>query len=348
MTNAESIKEKAMLCAIAGQKSDRLPIWFLRQAGRYLPEYQKLRQQIDFVDLCKNPKKAAEVTLMPLQRFDLDAAIIFSDILILPEALGQHLSFGKGHGPCLSPTVSLASDLLKMEKVSVTQKLDYLAQALVQTKLKLPKHVTLIGFAGAPFTLASYMIEGGSSKNFLTTKKFAFNNKDFFKKLLDILSEKIADLLYLQAQAGAEVLMLFDSWAGCLHPSDYQEYVLPAVKNLLTKFKEKSKKPVIYYPGSNPYTLSKCTDLGVNVVAVDWRFDLEHSWSLFDKGQCVQGNLDPQSLFAPKDNLQDKIHNILNIAKNKKFIFNVGHGLLPQTPIESLQHTIKVIRSFKG
>ena len=206
-------QDKPIINALLGKASKRYPVWFLRQAGRYLPEYQAIRAQMDFLTLCKNPEKAAEVTLQPLKRFDLDAAIIFSDILIPAVAMGQSLEFAKDHGPILSPTVKSLDDVKKLDSTDIANKCSYLGEALSIVKQNLKEQQTLIGFAGAPFTVASYMVEGGSSKNFHRLKLMAFQQEETLRALLEKISEASYQYLKMQVEAGAEVLMLFDSWA---------------------------------------------------------------------------------------------------------------------------------------
>ena len=341
--------QKNLLNFLNNNPSERYPVWFLRQAGRYLPEYQKIRSNMSFIELCNHPQKAAEVTLMPLKRFDLDAAIVFSDILILPQALGINLSFAKDHGPRLSPTVGIDTDLESLDLSSLEKKFSPLSETLQIVSEKLDPHVSLIGFAGAPFTLASYMIEGMTSKNFITTKSIAFSHPSFFTKLLNILSAGIKKLLTIQKNAGADILMLFDSWAGSLHPSDYQKIVVPIMKPLLKELRAELNCPVIYYPGQNPNNLESVSELSLGVLAVDWRFCLKKLNTLF-KHCFVQGNLDPASLFASKDFIRDKVSEILSISNEyfpNRHIFNVGHGLLPQTPISSLCTVVETIRGFR-
>lgn len=339
---------KPLIDAALGHKPSRQPVWFLRQAGRYLPEYLEVRARMDFVELCRNPKMAAEVTLQPLRRFDLDAAIIFSDILIPCTEMGQTLTFGKGHGPQLSNPVRSMTDLKRLMKPNASKTLGYVGEAIAETKKGLNSEQTMIGFAGAPFTVASYMIEGQGSKEFTEVKKLLYRDPATLTGLLDLLAEVTVDYLTMQVQAGAECLMLFDTWAAQLSAADYRQYVFPSVKRLIDELKATLSVPVIYYPGQGLQLYYEIAGLKADVIAIDWRNRLDRSIGILKEVglDCsVQGNLDPQALMSDRTLLEEKVHSIIQQGKQARgHIFNVGHGLLPHLPPEALQWAVEAIR----
>lgn len=342
--------EKALLQRALGLASNRYPVWFLRQAGRYLPEYRQLREQYDFLELCSQPSLAAEVTLQPLKRFDLDGAIIFSDILIPAVALGQKLTFEKDHGPILSDTVTSSKDLTKLRFDTCQQHWNFVGEAINIVKNRLAPHQTMIGFAGAPFTVGTYMIEGGGSKTLLATKKFAFNERVGFKDFLSLLAEVTIKYLQMQIDAGAEVLMLFDSWAHQISSEDYRELALPAVKAIVDTIAP--QVPIIYYPGQSSDRLYDLGSLEKAIIAVDWRVPLtraQHILSMQNLRPIMQGNLDPVALNGEESFVRERVRAVLTEAKHaelKSHIFNVGHGLLPSTPINALNWVIDELRKW--
>ncbi len=345
------MSEKALLKAARCLPTTRHPIWFLRQAGRYLPEYRELRSQHEFLDLCKNPQLAAEVTLQPLRRFDLDAAIIFSDILIPAVALGQTLTFKKDHGPQLSQPVRDETSLSQLNLEGCANNWNFVGDAISLVKSKLAPHQTMIGFAGAPFTLASYMIEGEGGTNFEETKRFAFHKRELFKKFLFQLAEVSISYLQMQIQAGAEVIMLFDTWAQQFTRKDYVELVKESTECIIAKISE--LVPVIYYPGQGSDRLHDLSNTAASVIAVDWRTTLSQAHKILSEQGlklCLQGNLDPLVLIGEESLVRERVRLILEEVKKQDIpghIFNVGHGLLPLTPIESLNWVIDEVRSYE-
>lgn len=340
-----------LLNAIEGKEVSRYPVWFLRQAGRYLPEYRALKEKYSFLEMCSQPKLAAEVTLQPLKRFDLDAAIIFADILLPLIPLGQTLSFKKDHGPVLKPAIRTEEDFKNfVSKKPHLSDLAYVGEALNIVRNELPKEKSLIGFAGAPLTVASYMIEGGGTKNFYHTKRMLFESPPLFHKVMALLTESTKEYLKMQAQAGADLLMLFDSWAGALSPRDYEKHILPYIKELKEEVASFDKK-LIYYPGQNPHNASFIKKEHCDVLHLDWHIDLEMFFaeSKEEKNLVYQGNLDPQILFSEESEVRRRTREVLNFFKEKKpggHIFNVGHGLIPQIPIASLETVIDEVRQF--
>lgn len=343
--------QKPVLARVLGEKTDRHPIWFLRQAGRYLPEYQQIRQKLSFVELCQSPTLAAEVTLQPLRRFDLDAAIIFSDILILPTILGFQLKFDAGHGPILNPTVRSPQQVAQIKLPSHVNDLHYVGEALSIVKPKLADYQTLIGFAGAPFTVASYLIEGKGSKTFTEVKRLAFNHPTAFVELQSKIAQMTFDYLVMQQQAGAEVFMLFDSWASHFSGKDYRELIFPVVSQLIDKL-ESHGLPTIYYPGQGVHTLYHLQDIKTRCLAIDWRTSLTQAEKILSPlglHKTLQGNFDPQYLLGPQEFIRTKAHSILQEVDQLQVphIFNVGHGLLPHTPIDALSYLIQCIRDYQ-
>lgn len=336
------VSDKPLIRACYGKQPARYPAWFLRQAGRYLPEYLQIRSQLSFLELCRDASKAAEVTLQPLKRFDLDAAIIFSDILIPPASMGMDLSFDKGHGPVLKDPIRSEQDLKALRIPDWERDAPHTGNAIAETVKGLKPHQSMIGFAGAPFTVGCYMVEGCGTKTYSEVKKMLFTRPEVFRNLMEILTEATAGYLRMQVQAGAEVLMLFDTWAGNLAPGDYRLHVAPIMHKLCHEIK-KLGVPLILYPGQGGEVLHALSDIAADVIAADWRVPLDRVCSILrDSGhkfRCVQGNLDPMMLsWASEEKLREAIREIRQQAVHAPaHIFNVGHGLLP-TSSERLIH----------
>jgi len=344
------VSKKTLVEAAFGRKTERTPIWFLRQAGRYLPEYRAIRKDIDFVSLCRNPALAAEVTLQPLRRYDVDAAIIFSDILIPCTAMGQTLTFDAGHGPVLDHPIRSAADLFKLRHPNVEKELGYVGEAITLTKKSLRPDQTMIGFAGAPFTVASYMIEGSGSKTFTEVKKLRYTQPQVFEELMELIAAVTIEYLLMQVKAGADCLMLFDTWANQMTAEDYRDLVFPHMNKVIETVKAKWDGPVIYYPGQTIEWLFELNGFLGDVVAIDWRSRLPRSIAVIENlglNVSVQGNLDPQCFLAPETLLRRNVKAILEAGqKARGHIFNVGHGLLPHTPPEALLIAIDEVRKF--
>lgn len=340
---------KPLIAAALGQQPSRYPVWFMRQAGRYLPEYREVRAGYDFVTMCQRPDLAAEVTWQPLRRYDLDAAIIFSDILIPCVGMGQTLTFDKGHGPKLDKPIRSMADVNALKTADAHKDLGYVGEAISLTKTKLKPEQTMIGFAGAPFTVASYMIEGQGSKEFTEVKKLIFTAPDVIKGLLDKLAEVTINYLGMQVQAGADALMLFDTWAGQVSPQVYKELVFPVTNRILTEVKKNTGVPMIYYPGQGSDRMYELSGCAAEVISVDWRTRLSQAGKIL-KGAgldvTLQGNLDPQGLLADESTLRSMVRALKAEAKTaaRAHIFNVGHGLLPHIPPESLTVVIDELR----
>ncbi|MFQ5543196.1 MAG: uroporphyrinogen decarboxylase [Nitrospiria bacterium] len=320
---------------------DMTPVWFMRQAGRYMKNFRDIRAKHSLLTVCKTPDLATEVTLQPIERFNFDASIIFADILLPLEPMGLHLEFVKGEGPVIHNRIQDAADIHALRPVVPEESLSYVMQAIrqVRSALKVP----LIGFAGAPFTLASYMIEGGSSRNYIDTKKMMYGAPKLWNTLMEKLTRVLSDYLAAQVSAGAQVLQIFDSWIGALSPGDYVAYVFPHMKRLFSDL-QKCDVPLIHF-GTGTTTLLKLQkEAGGNVIGLDWRIHLDEGWQILGDDVAVQGNLDPVTLFAPIPEIEKRVDDILKRAANRPgHIFNLGHGILPLTPNESVEAVIEMV-----
>ena len=323
------------------------PMWVMRQAGRYLPEYRNIRKDVkDFLDLCYNPKLASEVTLQPIDRFDFDAAIIFSDILVIPDALGVDVKFLKGEGPKLGNFQIESLDVSNIEK-----HLNPVFKNLKLTRSKLDKNKDLIGFSGSPWTIASYMIEGGSSKNFDKIRRLAVENGDFLERLMNILVESIIEYLSLQIKAGANVVKLFDSWAGILPASQLDRWIIEPNKRIVDEIKKRHPQvPVICFPRGLGVNYKRfASRVNSDGLAIDQTIDIRWARENLqnDLNQVIQGNFDNYLLaFGSKSEIQKEALNILNNFKGRPFIFNLGHGILQQTPVENVKLLVDIVKNF--
>lgn len=324
---------------------DCTPVWFMRQAGRYMAEYRSLRAKHSMLELCKTPELAAQVTLQPIERFPLDAAIIFADILLPLEAMGLHLEFAEGEGPVIHNPVRERADVERL-KVIEGGELEYVAEAIRQARQALRGRVPLIGFAGAPFTLASYAIEGGGSRNYVLTKSIMYREPDVWHKLMDKLARVVVGYLRRQIRAGAQAVQLFDSWVGCLSAGDYVEYVLPHVQLIFEGLKREGV-PMIHFGTGTTAILKHMREAGGDVIGVDWRIPLDEAWSLIGHDRAVQGNLDPVALYGPLGEIERRIEDILRRAGGRNgHIFNLGHGILPSTPVEHVEAAVGMVHKL--
>lgn len=333
------------LKACRGEKTDYTPIWMMRQAGRYLPEYQNIRGNVSFLELCKSPELCVEVTLQPVDILGMDAAILFSDILILMEAMGAPLEFHEGRGPIFEETIRDQAALDKLLIPDADEATGFVMETirLLRKELKVP----LIGFAGAPFTCATYLIEGGSSKVFWETKKMMFTEPDLFHQLMEKIT--VSTILYMQAQAraGAQALQLFDSWAGILAPCDFSEFALPYVQRILAALKEYDI-PLIYFANNGATLLDLSVASGADVIGLDWRINIGDAIKRVGK-KAVQGNIDPFALLLPKDQLRQRIARLLEGAKDAHgHIFNLGHGIHQFTPPEQAKIAVEAVHELSS
>ena len=334
------------LKACRGEDVDYTPVWIMRQAGRYLPEYQSVRSNVDFLTLCKNPKLAAEVTIQPVDILGVDAAILFSDILIPLEAMGMRLEFSDKEGPVLSEPVRNKSAVERLIIPDVEEDLPFIFDTIKVLRKELEHKVPLIGFSGAPFTLATYMIEGGTSKNFLHTKKLMFQYSSVFSYLMEILTDTVVSYLSAQIKAGAQAVQLFDTWAGILAPVDYKKFVFPYVKRSIAELK-KEGVPIIYFVNNCAGILKEVKKLNADVTGIDWRIDIADAIKKLGKKAVVQGNMDPCALFLPREKLEERVKDILWKGEAARcHIFNLGHGVLPQTPVENVIAMVEAVHTY--
>ena len=314
----------------------------MRQAGRYMAEYRALREKHSLLTLCKTPELAAQVTLQPIQRFQFDAAIIFADILLPIEPMGLQLEFAKGEGPVIHNPVTIPEDVSRLEIFHPQEKLRFVAEAIQIVTRELDGKTPLIGFAGAPFTLASYMIEGGYSRHFLKTRKFMLSNPDAWKNLMEKIASVTVEYLQMQVEAGASAVQLFDSWVGALGPEDYRKFVLPYSQRI---FQSISVPSIHFSTGTSGY-LDLIAQAGGSVISIDWRIPLDRAWSFFSD-RAIQGNLDPSILLAPWPAVRDAAREILTKAGGRNgHIFNLGHGVFPETPIENVEKLVEEVHGF--
>jgi uroporphyrinogen decarboxylase len=319
------------------------PVWFMRQAGRYMPEYRALRQKHSILELCHHPELAAEVTLQPITRLGVDAAILFADILLPFEPLGLGLSFEAGEGPQIARPIRTAAQVDALPPVDAERDLGYVLEAVRFAVRALPPGVPLIGFAGAPFTLASYAVEGGATRSFTVTKSFMYAEPRAWHRLMEHLAEIVGSYLAAQARAGARALQLFDSWVGCLAPEDYRQYVQPHSRRVL-ELARAARVPVIHFATDTAGFLEDFAAAGGDVIGVDWRLPLDAAWRRIGEERAIQGNLDPATLLAPRATLEARVREVLAQAGGRRgHIFNLGHGVLPQTPVEALQRVVEIV-----
>jgi uroporphyrinogen decarboxylase len=325
------------LHACHGRVVDRTPVWFMRQAGRYMPEYRALRERYGILDLIKAPELAAEVTLQPVRAMPVDAAIIFADILTLLEGMGLQLEFVRGEGPVIHNPVRVAADLEALSDPPIEESLGFTLDAIRLVRAELDGRCPLIGFSGAPFTLASYAIEGGASRNYERAKGLMWADPAGWDRLMSLLAERIGRYLVAQAAAGAQALQLFDSWAGALSPADYRRHVLPYSRRVI-EIARGSGVPVIHFSTGTGTYLEAVAEAGGDVIGLDWRVDLADARRRLGEERPVQGNLDPVLLQAPWPVLRGAADEILAAAAGRPgHVFNLGHGILPATPVDQVR-----------
>ncbi len=338
--------EPALVRAARMEKTDGAPVWFMRQAGRVLPEYRKVREGHSLLDICRDPELAATVTLQPVARFDVDAAIIFADIVTPLVGVGVDVKIVEKVGPVIDSPISSVDDLERLRPLEPGQDIPYMMETLRLVRDELPREKALIGFAGAPFTLATYLIEGGPSRNYATTKAVMYARPDLWHGLMKRLSDMIIVYLLAQAKAGAQVLQLFDSWVGWLSRRDYIEYVFPHTAEIIGAVKA-SGVPVIHFATGAGGLNKVIKEAGADVVGLDWRIPLDEAWDALGNDVAAQGNLDPAVLLAPPDVVRDQTRDVLRRAGGRPgHIFNLGHGFLPQTPLDNILHIIDCVREW--
>lgn len=327
-----TLKNDLILRTLRGEKTERTPVWMMRQAGRYLPEYRATRAQAgSFLDLCKNAELACEVTLQPLERYPLDAAILFSDILTIPDAMGLGLYFTEGEGPKFERPVRTQADIDKLFVPDPNQELQYVMNAVSTIKQGLDGRVPLIGFSGSPWTLACYMVEGSGSKNFARIKKMMYDTPALMHQLLEVVTQSVISYLQAQIEAGAQIVMVFDTWGGNLTTSDYERFSLAYSRKIATALNEKNPTiPRLLFTKGAGVWLEPMAEAGFNGLGVDWTTDLKLARELTQDKVVLQGNLDPTSLYADPETIRQKVRDVLaDYGQGHQHIFNLGHGILP-------------------
>ena len=334
-----------MMLACRKQTAPHTPIWLMRQAGRYMASYRKLRGKAEFLELCKNSDLATEVTLLPINELGVDAAIIFADILLILEPLGAKLRFAAGEGPIIDNPVRAEADVYELQHDNVIEPLSYVFDALRKTRSALSPELPLIGFSGAPFTLAAYLIEGGKVGNLARTKTFMYKYPQAWTYLLNILTNACAEYLAEQIKSGADIVQIFDSWLGYLSPADFNQYVLPHSKKLVSAVKDLA--PTIYFGTDTCTLLPLIKQTECQIIGLDWRVDLSLEWKSLNYEVAIQGNLDPMVLLSDKETIAKQTRRILNQAQNRPgHIFNIGHGVLPETPIENVKYLVDLVHEL--
>ncbi|MBM4000165.1 MAG: uroporphyrinogen decarboxylase [Planctomycetes bacterium] len=322
------------------------PIWLMRQAGRYMPEYRRIRARTSFLGLCKDPSACSEVMCTAVRILGVDAAILFSDLLPILEPIGFDLEFAPGEGPAIHNPVRSGADIDRLRELESMDPLNFVRDAVRFTRNDLPSHIPLIGFAGAPFTLASYAIEGGSSRSFAHTKRLMHEDDGAWRALMGILARAVARYLAAQIAAGAQCVQLFDSWVGCLGPADYARYALPYVRAIVECLP--ATTPVIYFGAGNPELLPAMATTGAPILGVDWRVELDDAWRRIGHDRCIQGNLDPGVLMGTWRTITDRVQDVLEKAGRRPgHIFNLGHGILPQTPVENVTALVNSVHAWR-
>jgi len=338
--------EFAFLKACRREPVNRVPVWLMRQAGRYMPEYRALREKHSILEICRTPELAAQVTFQPIDRFDLDAAIIFADILLPLEGLGVGFHFAKGEGPVIERPVRTAKDVDALTPFDPKEGLGYVLEAIRIVRRELDGKVPLIGFAGAPFTLSSYMIEGGSSRHYIEQKSFMYSQPDAWHRLMTTVRQVTRDYLAAQIEAGAQAVQLFDSWVGALSPEDYREFVLPHTAWVLEGLADYDV-PRIHFGTDTATLLEAMKEAGGEVIGVDWRLPIGRARQIIGPEFAVQGNLDPVLLLAPRELLVERVKRVLAQANPRQgYIFNLGHGVLPPTPMDNVDAVIETVHAY--
>lgn len=326
---------------------DVTPVWFMRQAGRYMQEYRAIRAKHTLLEIVEQPELAAEVTLQPVEIIGVDAAILFADILLPIVPMGLNLEFIKNEGPCIHNPVRTSEDVARLRPLDAESDLGYVMETIRIVRRELDgRSIPLIGFAGGPFTVASYMVEGGPSRSYRTTKEVMWGAPDAWHALMEKLSIALTNYLQAQVLAGVQAVQLFDSWVGALNPEDYRRFVLPYSQKVL-KSLEATGVPVIHFGTGTATLLKDMRQAGGTVLGLDWRIPLDEGWQIIGHDRAVQGNLDPVALFAPLPILREKVHDILHRAAGRPgHIFNLGHGILQHTPVENVKAVVEMVHEF--
>ncbi|MEP6946455.1 MAG: uroporphyrinogen decarboxylase [Acidobacteriota bacterium] len=337
--------ESLFIRACKRQPTERTPVWIMRQAGRYLPEYRTIRKTVDFMTLCKTPELASEVTVQPVDIIGVDAAILFSDILVIPEAMGMHLEIVESKGPIFETPIRSLDDVRNLETVGVTDRLQYVMDAIKLTKEKLAERVPLIGFSGAPWTLMTYMVEGKSSKNFDTVKRFIYNEPTAAHELLQMLADAVIDYLNAKIRAGCNAVQIFDTWAGILSPWDLEEFSLRYIKYICESIETNGAPVIVFAKGVGAFDY--LGDLKCDVIGLDWTQNIGQVRAAVGDRMALQGNMDPCVLFASKERIRQETQRVLEaFGSGSGHIFNLGHGILPTVPPENARYLVECVKEL--
>src|SRR5215204_1807346 len=341
----EELRDSPFMRACRREQVPHTPVWLMRQAGRYMKEYRDVRAKYSFLEMCKQPAVASEVTVYAAHRLGVDAAIIFADILLIIEPMGLELEFAKGEGPVIHNPVRTAADVERVREVEDVSALDYVYEAVRITRRELKPNIPLIGFCGAPFTLASYICEGGGSKNYINTKRLMYTDPGAWHALMSRIARALSQYLNAQIEAGAQAVQIFDSWVGALSPDDYREYVLPHTREVIRGVTP--GVPVIHFGTGTATLLELMREAGGDVIGLDWRVRLDEGWRRIGHDVAVMGNLDPVVLFAKQAVLREQAKKILEQAGGRAgHIFNLGHGILPETPVENVIALVEMVHEL--
>ena len=339
------IKNNLFLKALKGEDLHRPPVWIMRQAGRYLPDFMRLKEKYDFFTRCQTPELACEITIMPIKQIGLDAAIIFSDILVIPQAMGVKVEMKNNFGPYIEFPIRSKSDIENLDIYNIEERLDYVFKAIDMTKKALNNEVPLIGFAGSPWTILCYMVEGSGSKNFAKAKNFCFKNPELAHQLLEKITHATITYLKKKVISGVDTVQLFDSWGGVLSHSDYQSFSFPYIKLISNALK--GNTPVIIYPKGCWHSLSAYSKIGASAVGIDWTCSARNARYLTGNNIALQGNFDPSRLFSSKKDIKKLTLSMLDEFGRNKYIANLGHGILPNTPVENVKTFVKTIKEYQ-
>ena len=324
------------------------PVWFMRQAGRYMKEYRDLRRQYSLVEICKKPEVAAEATITAAEYLGVDAAIIFADLLLPLEVMGMPFHFSPGEGPVIERPIRSAADV-KILRTDRAADLGYVAEAIGKVVKHFGSELPVIGFCGAPFTLASYMVEGGGSRHYVEVKKLMYDSPAVWEELVNKLVEVLAEYAAEQVRYGADVIQIFDSWVGCLSVEDYRRYALEPTKRLAQRLQKVAGAPIIYFGTDSTTLLASMSETGSEVIGLDWRVPLDEGWRIVGHNHAVQGNLDPVTLFASWHEVKQRAEHILRLADDRPgHIFNLGHGILPHTPVDNVKNLAAFVHEFSA
>jgi len=338
------IKNPLFLKALKGETVSRPPVWIMRQAGRYLPEFMVLKNKYDFFTRCQTPELAAKITMMPIKKIGVDAAILFSDILVIPQAMGVNVEMKNNFGPYIEFPIQSKADVINLNTQNVEDRLNYVFEAIRLSKEALNDEIPLIGFAGSPWTILCYMVQGSGSRNFDKAKNFCFKNPELAQMLLSKITMITIEYLKLKIEAGVDAVQIFDSWGGVLSHSDYQLFSLPYIQQITAALNKIS--PVIIYPKGCWHALSDYSKIGASAIGLDWTCSARNARYLTQNNVTLQGNFDPSRLFSSKKTIISQTNQMLNDFGKDKYIANLGHGILPNTPVENVKIFVETIKEF--